>query len=179
MIKLLKLMYLCLFLALTSMSVQAQKTNSATITPDEGVSACHTGLYGNTGLCEDQLPKAIKKETARALEVETASVPSAVCRAGYLRQGSRLCMTGTRGPATFANAVINCQDSGGRVADYGDWRYRIFRGDGIPAPVSWWLGPNTGDNEALFVNSANVGDYDGVTSRFDNRSYACAHDLSF
>jgi hypothetical protein len=106
----------------------------------------------------------------------TASGPKA-CRAGYTQQGTRLCVSGGRGPATFANAVLDCMDSGGRVANYQDWRYRTFRGDGSAAPVEWWLGPITTDNKALYVNQANVGDYDGETSRFNPRNYACAHDL--
>jgi hypothetical protein len=105
-------------------------------------------------------------------------VPNVVCRPGYEQQGFWLCMTGSRGPASFANAMLDCMDSGGRVADYHDWRYRIFRADGFPTPVGWWLGPITADNTALYVNLPNIADYDGETSRFDSRNYACAHDLS-
>jgi hypothetical protein len=107
----------------------------------------------------------------------TSDVPNSTCRPGYLQQGNWLCMTGARGPASLANAFLDCMDSGARVANYHDWRYRIFRGDGVPGPVGWWLGPITADNTALFVNSTNVGDFDGETSRFDSRNYACAHDL--
>jgi len=107
----------------------------------------------------------------------TRGVPAGTCRSGYSQQGFWLCMTSSRGPASFANAMLDCRDSGGRVADYHDWRCRIFRGDGTRAPVGWWLGPITADNTALFVNQANVGDYDGETSRFDSRNYACAHNL--
>jgi hypothetical protein len=103
-------------------------------------------------------------------------IAKGVCRPGYFQQGSGLCMTGERGPNSFTNAVIDCMDIFGRVADYHDWRYRIFRGDGVAAPVGWWLGPMTADNVALFVNLPNIGDFDGETSRFDSRSYACAHD---
>jgi hypothetical protein len=102
--------------------------------------------------------------------------PQGVCRAGYAQQGARLCMTGGRGPNTFANALVDCQDIFGRIANYGDWRYRRFRGDGVLAPVGWWLGPMTADNQALFVNAANEADFEGETSRFDSRPYACAHD---
>jgi hypothetical protein len=105
-----------------------------------------------------------------------ADIPSPVCRLGFVQQGAFLCMTGTRGPTSFANAVVECMDSGGRVADYHDWRFRIFRGDGLPAPVGFWLGPLTADNRALFVNSPNVADFDGETSRFDSRNFVCAHD---
>jgi hypothetical protein len=70
-------------------------------------------------------------------------------------------MTGSRGPASFANAFLDC----------------MFRGDGLPGPVGWWLGPITADNTALYVNLPNVADFDGETSRFDLRNYACAHDL--
>ena len=73
--------------------------------------------------------------------------------------------------------MLTCMDSGGRVADYHDWRYRTFRGDRLPAPVGWWLGGITDDNAALFVNGTNTGDFDGQGSRFDLRNYACAHDL--
>jgi hypothetical protein len=114
---------------------------------------------------------------APAQPSDRADVPRATCRPGYVQQGFWLCMTGTRGPASFVNAALDCADSGGSVADYNDWRYRIFRGDGFPAPVGWWLGPIIGDNTALFVNGANVGDYDGEASRFDSRNYACVHHL--
>jgi len=107
----------------------------------------------------------------------TPPAPGIACRAGYAQQSSRLCMTGSRGPASFANAFLDCMDSGGRVANYHDWRYRIFKGDGQPSPVGWWLGGITADNTALYANLANVADFDGETSRFDIRNYACAHDL--
>jgi hypothetical protein len=106
-------------------------------------------------------------------------IPKKNCRTGfgYAQQGTFLCMTGQRGPASFANAMLDCMDLAGRVADYHDWRYRTFRGDGAQAPVGWWLGGITADNTALFVNQANAADFDGETSRFDSRPYACAHDL--
>jgi hypothetical protein len=106
-------------------------------------------------------------------------IPKKNCRTafGYAQQGAFLCMTGQRGPASFANAMLDCMDLAGRVADYHDWRYRTFRGDGAQAPVGWWLGGITADNTALFVNQANAADFDGETSRFDSRPYACAHDL--
>lgn len=85
-------------------------------------------------------------------------------------------MTGAQAAASFANAERRCQDIMGRVADYADWRYRRFRGDGILAPVGWWLGPMTADNRALYVNQANDADFDGETNRFDIRQFACAHD---
>jgi hypothetical protein len=109
----------------------------------------------------------------------SAGVPASLCRTGfgYFREGSRLCMTSVRGPATFANATVDCADIFGRVADYSDWRYRFLRGDGAHAPVGWWLGPITADNTALFVNQDNPGDFDGETNRFESRFYACAHDL--
>ena len=86
-------------------------------------------------------------------------------------------MTGARGLQFFDNATVLCQDIGGRVADVSDWRYRIFRGDGVSAPVGWWLGTRTGDDTALFVNSSNVGNFDGEASVFASRDYACVHDL--
>jgi len=86
-------------------------------------------------------------------------------------------MTGYRGVAQYDNAAIYCEDIGGRVADVNDWRYRIYRGDGVSAPVGWWFGPRTGDNAALYANSSNRGDPDGEASVFDTRGYACAHDL--
>jgi hypothetical protein len=104
--------------------------------------------------------------------------PEASCRSdlGYASVGARLCMRGPLDANSFANAMAVCQLLSGRVADYGDWRYRQLFGDGVSAPVGWWLGPITGDNQALFVNSTNEADFDGVANRFDIRSYACAHD---
>jgi hypothetical protein len=107
----------------------------------------------------------------------TPGVPASTCRPGFTQQGFWLCMTGARGAAQYDNAVVYCQDAGGRVADVNDWRYRIFRGDGVSAPVNWWFGPRTGDDTALFANSSNAGNPDGEASVFDSRNYACAHDL--
>jgi peptidyl-Asp metalloendopeptidase len=121
----------------------------------------------------------VLNETATAVAAfRPIGTPASTCRSGYVQQGTRLCMTGSRGAASFANASLDCMDSGGRVANYHDWRYRIFRGDGTPGPTNTWLGPITADNKALFVNSFDVADFDGETSRFDLRNYACAHDLA-
>lgn len=103
-------------------------------------------------------------------------VPSVNCRIGYFPVGTRLCMTGAQPATSYANAAANCLAISGRVADYADWRYRILFGGGGIAPVGWWLGPITADNTALFVNLPNSGDFDGETSRFDIRPYACVHE---
>ena len=107
----------------------------------------------------------------------SAGVPSSTCRPGYTQQGFRLCMSGARSAVQYDNAALYCQDEGARVADVIDWRYRIFRGDGLSAPVGFWFGPRTGDDHALFANSSNPGNPDGEASVFDSRGYACAHDL--
>jgi hypothetical protein len=111
------------------------------------------------------------------LAPRSPGVAASTCRSGFTPQGFWLCMTGARGPDWYDNAAIYCQDAGGRVADANDWRYRIFRGDGVSAPVNWWFGPRTGDDRALFANSSNPGNPDGEASVFDLRNYACAHDL--
>ena len=139
------------------------------------------GYVNHQGTCEDEHYDSAAQEVGTEEEGATQAAPSSrfqssACRPGYVQQGSRLCMTGARGPASFANAEVDCQDIFGRVAGYKDWRYRIFRGDGIAAPVGFWLGPITADNVALFVNLPNIGDFDGETSRFDSRFYVCAHD---
>lgn len=121
--------------------------------------------------------KAVSEATSNELQRASAGVPSYGCRAGFVQQGDWLCMTGAQGPAQYDNAALYCQDIGGRVADITDWRYRIFRGDGVPAPVGWWLGPRTNDNTALYVNQANIGDFDGEASVFNWRYYACVHDI--
>ena len=144
-------------------------------------SACEKGYINHQGTCEDEHYDSAAQEVGTEEEGTTQAAPSSrfqssACRLGYVQQGSRLCMTGARGPASFANAEVDCQDIFGRVAGYKDWRYRIFRGDGIAAPVGFWLGPITADNVALFVNLPNIGDFDGETSRFDSRFYVCAHD---
>src|SRR5688500_3904210 len=82
-------------------------------------------------------------------------VPSPTCRPGFNQQGFWLCMTGIRGMALHSDATVFCQDIGGRLADVNDWRYRIFRGDGISAPVGTWFGNRTGNDRALFANSFN------------------------
>ena len=135
------------------------------------------GMFWQTAQGQPTQPSASGDPGIPPATSDRADSPRATCRPGYIQQGFWICMTGARGPASFVNAMLDCYDSGGRVANYHDWRYRGFRGDGLPAPVGWWLGPITADNTALFVNQANVGDFDGETSRFDSRSYACAHDL--
>lgn len=96
------------------------------------------------------------------------------CPAGYSRVGPTLCMTGAMGPDSFANAMAVCQYYSGAVANYGSWRYRYLFGDGAVAPLDWWLGPLTADDRAMYVNSTNAGNFDGETSRFELRYYACS-----
>ncbi len=149
------------------------------------VSACEQGDISNTGACQDEAVKVQKTatETKAAATNATGSTDASSsgfaqgsCRAGYFQVGARLCMTARRGPTSYANAEADCRRVFGSVADYGTWRYRGLYGDGVAAPVGWWLGPITADNRALFVNLPNTGDFDGETSRFDSRYYACAHD---
>ena len=87
-------------------------------------------------------------------------------------------MTGLRGPHSFGNALIDCQDHFGRIATYGDWYYRHQRATpgGLLPPTGVWIGHMTGNGRALFVNSDNIGNFDGETSIFDVRWYVCAHD---
>ena len=141
----------------------------------EPLSACQKGQIGRDGNCQDQAPAL---STSEKQLVQPQSVPAPSCRSGYFQVGARLCMTARRGPDSYANAEAVCKLSMGRVADYSDWRYNILFGNHIAAPVGSWLGPITADNRALFVNSSNTGDFDGETSRFESRFYACAHDDS-
>jgi hypothetical protein len=155
----------------SAQAAQAQTTPSSPQGDSGQATATNPGQTAQAGQGDAGTPPTLGAD-GRILDV-----PSTTCRPGYAQQGFRLCMTGSRGPASFANAFLDCMDSGGRVANYHDWRYRIFRGDGVPGPVGWWLGPITADNTALYVNLPNVADFDGETSRFDLRNYACAHDL--
>ena len=107
-------------------------------------------------------------------ELSGEAVTLKECPAGFYRVGATLCMTGAMGPDSFANAMAVCQYYGAAVANYGAWRYRILYGDGVAAPQEWWLGPITADDRALYVNSTNVGNFDGETSRFESRYYACS-----
>ena len=136
-------------------------------------SACYMHVSGNTANCTD--PLVVHKSDGLGLDQVVPEAGSAPCRAGFARQGSFLCTTGVRGPNSFANAELDCRDIQARVSNYADWRYRIFRGDGVSAPVGFWLGPITADDTALFVNSTDIGNYDGETSRFDSRSYTCSY----
>src|SRR4051794_37198374 len=76
-----------------------------------------------------------------------AGIPAKSCRPGFTQAGPQLCvMEVARGPASFANAVLDCMDLGARVEDYHDWRFRTFHGDGAQATPGFWLGPITADN---------------------------------
>lgn len=100
-----------------------------------------------------------------------------LCKAPYFATASNaLCMTADQPAQTYANAEALCRATNGRVADYGDWRTRILAGGASPT-LGAWLGPITADNTALFVNSTSPGDFDGETSRFESRVYACARDI--
>jgi hypothetical protein len=81
---------------------------------------------------------------------------------------------------SYANAEALCRAMGGRVADYGDWRYRsLVPGDiffSKSPPMNLWLGPITGDNRALYVNAQSLTNFDGESDRFVARKYVCAHD---
>jgi hypothetical protein len=134
---------------------------------------CLTGVFGQTA---QAAPLTKNVDPAPQVERQGGAFPDVVCRPGYFQQGSRLCMTDIRGPLQFPNAEIDCQDIKGRVSEHNDWRYRRFRGDGISAPVGFWLGHHTADNTALFVNLPNDGDFDGETSVFEFRFYTCSHD---
>jgi hypothetical protein len=132
---------------------------------------CLTGMFGPT-VQAAPLSKDPVQQPGVATE---GAFPAPFCRPNYFPRGPRLCMTGTRGPRTLANAAVDCQDIKGRVADYFDWFYRTQRfGGGVP--VGFWLGQITADNTGLFINSANIGEFDGETNRFQNRFYVCAHD---
>jgi hypothetical protein len=91
----------------------------------------------------------VKPPQAPSVAPSSSGVPASTCRPGYVQQGFWLCMTGARGLIQFDNATVLCQDIGGRVADVSDWRYRIFRGDGVSAPVGWWLGTRSGDEDGF------------------------------
>jgi hypothetical protein len=108
--------------------------------------------------------------------VGQGAFPNPTCRGGYFPVGPRLCMSGPFAADTLTNAMAVCQAVFGRVTEYGDWRYRRLFGDGGVAPVGIWLGHLTADNRGLFVNSSDTGDFEAETSRFEVRSYICAHD---
>lgn len=145
------------------------------------LSACEKGQLGSTGVCEDE-----EQDNGTLLEVvepPEVVVPQhgthRACNAfvGDIFFGTvgQLCWTNIRGPNTFANAAADCLGNRGRIADYTDWRHRLnILGGGVP--VGEWLGPITADNRALFINLNIPGDFDGETSRFDNRTYRCVHE---
>jgi hypothetical protein len=145
------------------------------------LSACEQLQFGDGGKCadEDIVSGSSLVSPGQVNEPQSEGFfgnGECLTQFGYVSVGARLCMTGPQGPRSFANAAALCKTIFGRVADYGDWRYRILFGDAFPAPVSWWLGPITADNTALFVNLPNTGDFDGESSRFTLRDFACAHD---
>lgn len=109
--------------------------------------------------------------------------PSSTCRSSFVPVNSALCFTGAKSPDSYANAEATCRLLRARVTDYGDWRSVALSGGSAPIlgggskpPVGIWLGPITADDQAIFVNSTDSGNFDGETSRFDKRSYHCVHD---
>jgi hypothetical protein len=141
---------------------------------------CEDGLIWELSAAENVLEAESSAESVLEAEssAETAGFPSWSCRGGYTQRGARLCMTGRRGPHSYANAAALCRHIRGRVANYEDWRYAIlFDTYTSQAPVGWWLGPITADNKALYVNLPRPGDFDGEANRFGSRYYACAHDV--
>jgi len=132
----------------------------------------------------------VSVQTVQAADFPNAS-PAFACRGGYFAQGTRLCMSGFQGPDNFRSAELRCTDMLGRVSDTNDWRYRRFRGDGVPvftAGVGTWLGPRTADDKALFANGQSAApdqappgnqdsqNFDGESSVFTPRFFTCSHD---
>jgi len=145
--------------------------------PTTKAAAAAIMLAGSLGAAQaHRADPPVAQSPAAAMEAGASSESAALkaCPAGFFRVGATLCMTGGLGPDSFANAMAVCQSLGGSVANYGAWRYRILFGDGVAAPQDWWLGPITADDRALFVNSTDTGNFDGETSRFDIRFYACS-----
>jgi len=134
-----------------------------------------------SGLAPDSLQLPVSTAAAHG-------IPAGSCRTSpirYFQYGTRLCMTAIqRDPLTFQEAMQRCMEAYGRVADYHDWAYRETSGDhihppwGVPPSQGIWLGPLTGDNRALFANDPRPDDFEGETSKFEKRRYACAHDRS-
>ena len=85
-------------------------------------SACEKNQVSRqSGLCEDRegVSQPDNEQVINEQIVAAGAFPSTSCRSGYFQVGLRLCMTGRRGPESFANAMASCQRSFGRVADYG------------------------------------------------------------
>ena len=159
------------------LAVAALTVGAATLTAGapaaHAKSACRMPGLSHTANCND--PATVHKSDALGLEQAQPEAANGPCRPGFTKEGAFLCTSGVRGPNSFANAELDCRDIQARVSGYTDWRYRIFRGDGVNAPVGFWLGPITADDTALYVNSTDVGNFDGETSRFDSRSYTCSY----
>jgi hypothetical protein len=115
-----------------------------------------------------------------------ADFPVPFCRAGFQQAGARLCIsTNLLNAESFANAMVICRDRFARVASYGDLRYLYLRSslDAAYDPNGRWIGDFVGDDRALcgnasvtFDNDPDIGNFEGECSRFDLRSFWCAHD---
>ncbi len=116
-----------------------------------------------------------------------AGFPTATCRPGYIQAGPRLCISQFEQNATrFDEAMRLCRNQFGYVASYGDLYY-LYINTGLDAaynPNGKWLGPDlVGDDSALcgnrdvtFNGDADERNFEGTCSKFDARSYWCAHD---
>jgi len=108
------------------------------------------------------------------------------CRSGFQPAGARLCISvNAHGARSYANAMTYCRDRSSRVASYGDLRYLYVRTsvDAAYNPNGRWLGNFVDDDRALCGNravssdnDADIGNFEGTCSRFDNRSFWCAYD---
>jgi hypothetical protein len=84
--------------------------------------------------------------------------------------------------------MLRCHNRFAYVASYGDlyyiWKNASFIFLQPYNPNGKWIGSDlVGDNQALIGNAevhppgSNVEDFEGIGSKFDVRSYWCAHDV--
>jgi hypothetical protein len=116
------------------------------------------------------------------------------CRPGFVSPGfgaaPRLCIDQFEQSATdFDTAMLRCRNRLAYVASYGDLYYILktitFPPRNLYNPNGKWIGPDlVGDNQALignrdiqFIFDPAVEDFESIGSKFDVRSYWCAHDV--
>lgn len=116
-----------------------------------------------------------------------AGFPTALCRAGFIQAGPRLCISQfVQNANDFDTATRLCRNQRAYVASYGDLFYLYINTalDASYDPNGKWLGPDlSADDQALCGNrTINVngdGDQDnfeGTCNKNDVRNYWCAHD---
>ncbi|KIG12833.1 hypothetical protein DB30_00996 [Enhygromyxa salina] len=150
---------------------------------DDGFPDITEALEGTDMFDPDNNPAINFKQPA---DPQAGGFPAAVCRAGFVQAGPRLCINKVIQNATrYRFAVDNCRNQRSNVCSYEDLTYLYLNSDldAVYDPKDRWIGNITDDNLVLcgnrsitFNGDPDLANFEGTCSNNDVRGYWCCHD---